>query len=94
MGDVLLPDGRNVETLVRESVTRALRESGYVVLEAGELPKMCAAVSRSYDREAAALTKNLATVIEPVLIVVVAAIVLVVALAVFLPMWDAFKLVG
>jgi hypothetical protein len=36
MGDVLLPDGRNVETLVRESVTRALRESGYVVLEAGE----------------------------------------------------------
>lgn len=62
--------------------------------EAGELPKMCAAVSRSYDREAAALTKNLATVIEPVLIVVVAAIVLVVALAVFLPMWDAFKLVG
>jgi type IV pilus assembly protein PilC len=62
--------------------------------EAGELPKMCGLVSRSYDRETSALTKNLATVIEPVLIVMVAIIVLVVALAVFLPMWDAFKLVG
>jgi type II secretory pathway component PulF len=62
--------------------------------EAGEIPKMCALVSRNYDRESAALTKNLATVIEPVLIVTVAMIVLVVALAVFLPMWDAFKLVG
>lgn len=62
--------------------------------EAGELPKMCALVSKSYDRETGSLTKNLATVIEPVLIVTVAIIVLVVALAVFLPMWDAFKLVG
>lgn len=35
MGDVLLPEGRSVEGLVRESVTRALREKGYVVPEPG-----------------------------------------------------------
>ena len=62
--------------------------------QSAEIPKMCAVVSRHYDRETGHLTKNLSTVIEPVLIVSIAGVVLLIALAVFLPMWDMAKLVG
>jgi type II secretory pathway component PulF len=49
---------------------------------------MCSIVARHYDREVAHLAKNVATVIEPVLIVGLAGIVLLIALAIFLPMWN------
>ncbi|MCH8344599.1 MAG: type II secretion system F family protein [Planctomycetes bacterium] len=62
--------------------------------EAGELPRMCEIVARHYDREVAHLTRNLATLIEPVVIVGLAAIVLMFALAVFLPMWNMGALIG
>jgi type II secretory pathway component PulF len=60
--------------------------------ESAELTKMCGVIARHYERDTAALTKNLSTVIEPVLIVLIAGVVLVVALAIFLPMWDMVKL--
>ena len=47
--------------------------------EAGELPKMCDIVARHYDREVEHLTKNIATLIEPVMIVGLAAVVLLIA---------------
>lgn len=85
-------------------LTEVLGECAYLtpftrrMLSAGEqsaeLPRMCAVVARHYDRETTHLTKNLGTVIEPVLIVGIALVVLVVALAIFLPMWDMVKLVG
>ena len=56
--------------------------------EAAELPRMCEIVARHYDREVAHLTKNVSTVVEPILIVGLAAIVLLFSLAIFLPMWD------
>ncbi len=62
--------------------------------QSAEIPKMCTVVSRHYDRETDHLTKNLSTVIEPVLIVAIAGVVLLIALAIFLPMWDMAKLVG
>jgi type II secretory pathway component PulF len=62
--------------------------------QSGQVPKMCEVVARHFDRESTHLTKNLGTVIEPVLIVAIAGVVLVVALAIFLPMWDMVKLVG
>lgn len=62
--------------------------------EAAELPKMCSIVARHYDREVGHLAKNVATVIEPVLIVGLAGIVLVIALAIFLPMWNMAALIG
>lgn len=62
--------------------------------EAAELPKMCSIVARHYDREVAHLAKNVATVIEPVLIVGLAGIVLLIALAIFLPMWNMAALIG
>lgn len=91
---------------VRAGATLAsvLGESAYLtpfsrrMLTAGErsseIPRMCNVVSRHYEREASDLTKNLSTVIEPVLVVAIAGVVLVVAMAIFLPMWDSMKMVG
>jgi type II secretory pathway component PulF len=91
---------------VRAGATLAavLGESAYLtpfarrMLTAGErsseIPRMCSVVSRHYEREASELTKNLSTVIEPVLVVAIAGVVLVVAMAIFLPMWDSMKMVG
>jgi MSHA biogenesis protein MshG len=62
--------------------------------EAGDLPKLCEIVANHYDREVAHLAKNVTTVIEPVLIIGLAGIVLIVALAIFLPMWNMGTLVG
>lgn len=62
--------------------------------QSAEIPRMCGVVSAHYERETSHLSKNLATVIEPVLIVAIAGVVLVIALAIFLPMWDMVKLVG
>ncbi len=58
----------------------------------GELPRMCSIIARHYERESATRTKYLTTILEPVLVVLVAGVVLVVALAVFLPMWDMVTL--
>lgn len=62
--------------------------------ESGDLPKLCDIVANHYDREVAHLAKNVTTVIEPILIVGLAGIVLIVALAIFLPMWNMGTLVG
>ncbi len=62
--------------------------------EAAELTRLCAVVAGHYERETAHLTKNVATVIEPALIALLTGLVLVVALAIFLPMWDMVSLVG
>lgn len=81
-----------------------LRSSGYIppfarrMLTAGEesaeLTKLCGVVANHYQRESAHLIKNAATVIEPVLIAVLTGVILVIALAIFLPMWDMMSLVG
>lgn len=62
--------------------------------ESAELPRLCNVVARHYERETGHLVKNAATVIEPVLIATLTGVVLVVALAVFLPMWDMVGLAG
>ena len=62
--------------------------------EAAELSKMCEIIARHYDREVDHLTKNVTTVIEPILIVGLAGVVSIVALAIFLPMWNMGSMVG
>jgi hypothetical protein len=62
--------------------------------ESAELTRMCSVIARHFERDTTRLTKNLSTVIEPVLIVLIAAVVLVVALAIFLPMWNMVKLLS
>ena len=62
--------------------------------ETGELPELLGEVAEHYRRDVDYQLKNLSALIEPALIVVVGGIVLVLALGVFLPMWDMFAKVG
>jgi MSHA biogenesis protein MshG len=61
--------------------------------EAAELSRMNEIVARHYEREVTHLTKNVATIIEPILIVGLASVVLIIALAIFLPMWNMAVLI-
>lgn len=84
-----------------EHLADVLRASGQLpgfarrMLTAGrdsdELSRSCEIVARHYEREAENLTKNVSTVIEPILTILLAGIVLVVALSVFLPMWSVYS---
>lgn len=60
--------------------------------DSAELSRSCAIVARHFERESSHLTKNINTMIEPLMTVALAVIVLVVALAVFLPMWQMVKI--
>ena len=56
--------------------------------ETGSLGKMLVRTARFYDREVDYAVKNLATALEPALLVVLGISVLFTALAVFLPLWN------
>ena len=62
--------------------------------DSGEMSKMCEIVSRHYDREVTHFTKSIGTLIEPVMIVGLAGVVLIVALAIFIPMWNMASLMS
>lgn len=62
--------------------------------ETGALPELLEEVAGFYEREVNHTVKNLSSAIEPILIVFVGAMVLVLALGVFLPMWDLIAKVG
>jgi len=81
-----------------DSITRSARATGVftpVVLqmmavgeETGELDRLLMEVGEMYQREVEYEIKTLSEQIEPILIVGLGSIVLVVALGVFLPVWD------
>ncbi len=85
-----------------ESLAEVLRKTAYIpsfaqrMIGAGkdsaEVAKACSIVARHYEHESSNLTKNINTIIEPILTVAMAAIVLLVALSVFLPMWQMARL--
>lgn len=56
--------------------------------ETGNVDDMLEEVANFYDREVDYDVKNLTSAIEPILIIFIGAMVLVLALGVFLPMWD------
>ncbi len=60
--------------------------------ESGELDNMLVKVSEYYDMEVDYSIKNIASLIEPILLAFLGAIVLFLMLAIFLPMWDLVKL--
>lgn len=60
--------------------------------QSGSLDDMLLNVSAHYDSEVEYAVKNLTSMIEPILTVGVGVIVLFLALAIFLPMWDLTKL--
>ncbi len=60
--------------------------------ETGQLDQMMLEVADFYDREVEYDIANLSSIIEPVLTMVIGVMVLVLALGVFLPMWDLTQL--
>ena len=61
--------------------------------ETGSLPELLNEVADHYKREVDYDLDNLSAAIEPILMVAVGGMVLVLALGIFLPMWDMVKLV-
>lgn len=60
--------------------------------ESGALDDMLEKVADYYDDEVDHAVKNLSSMIEPVLLLFMAALVLFLALAIFMPMWDMSKM--
>ena len=61
--------------------------------ETGAVDELMLTVADYYDREVDYSIKNISDAIQPLLIVVLGALVLILALGVFLPMWDLVKAV-
>lgn len=62
--------------------------------ETGDLSELLDEVAGFYEREVDYALKNLSAAIEPIMIVVVGGMVLVLALGIFLPMWEMIATVG
>jgi MSHA biogenesis protein MshG len=96
LGDKIREMRRSIER--GESLLRVSQQSGMftdLVLqmvsvgeETGQMDEMLTEVAGFYEREVAFDLKSLTAKIEPVLIVIVAAMVLLLALGIFTPMWD------
>ncbi|MBI5469399.1 MAG: type II secretion system F family protein [Deltaproteobacteria bacterium] len=61
--------------------------------DTGNLDEMLEKTAEYYDREVDAAIRNLTTLLEPILLAFIFGIVLFLALAIFLPMWDILKIV-
>jgi MSHA biogenesis protein MshG len=62
--------------------------------ETGALPELLNEVADHYKREVDYDLENLSAALEPILMIGVGGIVLVLALGIFLPMWDMVGAVG
>lgn len=62
--------------------------------ESGEIDRLLEEVSNFYEQELDYDLKQLSSLIEPILIVSMAGIVLLLALGIYLPMWDLVKVAG
>jgi len=61
--------------------------------DTGKLDEMLSKMSEYYDQEIDTSIRNLTTTLEPILLAFIFVIVLFLALAIFLPMWDIIKVV-
>ncbi|MDD5291851.1 MAG: type II secretion system F family protein [Candidatus Omnitrophica bacterium] len=59
--------------------------------QSGKVDELLLNVADYYDRETSYMIKNLTTYIEPLLIFALAVMVLIMALAIFMPMWNLIK---
>ncbi len=76
---------KNIEPMVTQMVK--------VGEETGNLDDMLEKVAEYYDQEVDTSIRNLTTTLEPILLGFIFAMVLFLALAIFLPMWDILKIV-
>jgi MSHA biogenesis protein MshG len=85
-----LSGGRDLIQPMRESryFSPMVVQMFYVGLESGSLETLLAESARHYDAEIEYETRKLTSRIEPILTVMIAVGVLILALAIFLPMWN------
>ncbi|GAB4376468.1 MAG: type II secretion system F family protein [Calditrichia bacterium] len=86
-----------------EGIANSLRKSSYfssftaemiaIGEKSGSLDEMLESISNYYDLEVRETVNNMSSMIEPVVTVVLGGMVLLLALAIFLPMWDMMTLV-
>lgn len=62
--------------------------------QSGSLDEMLKNVSEHYDTEVTYLVENIVTLIEPFLTVTIGAMVLLLAMGIFLPMWNIMQAAG
>ena len=102
IGDAILGMRNGIER--GDSLTRTAAATGQftpLVLqmlavgeETGEVDHLLGEVADYYEREVDYDLKNLSSTIEPVMIVAIGVLVLILALGVFLPMWDMAKVIN
>lgn len=85
-----IADGKGISaSLVKSNVFPPLVSNMLAIGEkTGSLSEMLNAIADYYDIEIKAAVKNLTTMIEPVITLVLGVMVLFMALAIFLPLWD------
>ena len=106
VGNVVV--GREVEKAIRgvrkgEGIAKPLKESKLftpmvvrmiaIGEQSGSLDQMLASIAEHYDLEVDYALKKLTSMIEPLLTVGIGAVVLLFALAIFLPMWDMLGII-
>ncbi len=102
IGNELERVGQGIEK--GKGISKPLSESGLfpplvirmiaVGEQSGSLDEMLKNVSEHYDSEVNYLIENLVTMIEPILTVTIGAMVLLLALGIFLPMWNMMQTTG
>lgn len=81
--DLVSPDFKHFPELARQMMA--------IGLEAGSLEKMLDEVGRHYSREVHYTSRQLTSILEPILTLVLGVFVLTLALAIFLPMWNIIQ---
>jgi type IV pilus assembly protein PilC len=91
----LLVEGQGIAGPLRSSRQFPAMVTNMIAIgeESGALDEMLREVAAHYDAEVEYATKGLSDALVPILTVGLAAVVLFFALAVFLPMWDLYKIV-
>jgi type II secretory pathway component PulF len=64
----------------------------HVGLESGTLDRTLKEISRYFDREVAYMSSRLTSLLEPFLIAIMGVMVLILALSIFLPMWNLISI--
>jgi len=67
------------------------RQMMSIGLESGSLEKMLQEVGNHYSKEVHYISKHLTAILEPILTIIIGVFVLILALAIFLPMWNLIK---
>lgn len=96
---LLIRDGiEHGQTLLQASVAGKIFPPSILQMigvgeETGRLDNILAEIARFYERESDYIIKNLNDLMEPILLTIVGAMVVMLALGVYLPMWDMVKFV-